>query len=262
MPEGDAIFKDAGRLRRLLVGVPLVEVGSRWPRVVRGLSGSEVTQVQTHGKQLMLHFKVGVVLRVHRRMTGFWRVGPRRADADARLWLKTGESVAVLYNAPTVERIDARALASHPVLGSLGPDVLGATFSPTAAALRCPSDMPVGLALLDQRVAAGLGNVYRAETLFYERQSPFTPLTEVERPERLWARGRSLMQRNLAHDSGDIRTREGHPHTWVYGRARRPCLRCGRRVQVADLGGIGRDDVEQLTRTVYWCAVCQPEPRG
>jgi endonuclease-8 len=258
MPEGDAIVKDATLLRPLLVEQPLEQVGSRWNRVVQGLVDDVVERITTHGKHLMLHFRGGVVLRVHRQMTGFWRTGPRRSDADARLWFRTAEAEVWLYNAPTVERIDARALSTHPVLSRLGPDVLADGFDPEEAVARCPPDMPVGLALLDQRVAAGIGNVYRAEALFYERQDPFTSFREVVRPARLWARGRQLMQRNLAHPGVDIRTREGIPSNWVYGRARQRCLRCGRRVQVADLGGLGRDGQEQLTRTVYWCPVCQP----
>lgn len=263
MPEGDAIFKDARRLRPVLEGQVVEGITCRWPRVVQGLEGAVIERLTTHGKNLVLHFSVGVILRVHRQMSGSWCVDAGRIPGrDLRLSIRTSQGVADLYDAPTIERIDARALDAHPVLSALGPDVLAEGFHPEEAVSRAPPEMPVGLALLDQRVAAGLGNIYRAETLFYERQDPFMPLREVREPGRLWARGRSLMLRNVAHDRIVIETREGHPINWVYDRARQPCLRCRTRIQAGRLGGMGRDGVEQLVRTVWWCPRCQPRPGG
>lgn len=257
MPEGDAIVKDARRLRPVLVGREALTVECRWPRVVAGLTGTTVTRLTTHGKHLLLHFDVGIVLRVHRQMTGFWRSGPRRMDADQRLAITTEAGRVALYDAPTVERIDVRALPEHPVLSGLGPDVLHEGFDPEEAVRRAPAEAPVGLVLLDQRVAAGPGNVFRAETLFYERVDPFMSFREVEDPTRLWVRVRVLMLQNLEHPGTAIRTRAGVPWNYVYGRARKPCLRCRTRVKAGKLGGTGRGGHEQLTRTVYWCPRCQ-----
>lgn len=259
MPEGDAVYRDARRLRPKLVDRTILSILSRWPRVVQGLEGATITSVESHGKQLLIHTDAGIVLRAHRQMTGFWRDGPRRRDADLRLGIETDAGFVGLYNAPTVERVDVRALPDHPILSRLGPDVLADDFDPAEAVSRVPPGMAVGLALLDQTIAAGIGNVYRAETLFFERTDPFIPIERVEEPERLWARGRALMLPNLDHGGPAIRTRQGVPHNWVYGRARQPCLRCGRRVKVARQGGLGREDREQLERKVYWCPVCQPE---
>lgn len=257
MPEGDAIFKDARRLRPLLVGQPVTAITCRWPGIVDGLTGRGVTAITTHGKNLLLHFEGTTVLRVHRQMTGFWSSFGDK-ESDPRLSITTALGSVTLYDAPTVERLDARSLADHPVLSQLGPDVLAADFDADEAVARCPGAMPIGLALLDQTIAAGLGNIYRAETLFFERTNPWTPVQELKDPARIWARGRTLITQNLEHGGIGIRTRSGTPEVWIYGRARKPCLRCNRRIRVDSLGGIGRAGREQLVRKAYWCPICQP----
>lgn len=247
MPEGDAVYKDARALRERVVGVSLV-VRCRWPRVVEGLS--RIEHIETRGKHLLLHFD-RAVLRVHRRMKGTWRhfQSHRFPRQDLALALLHDQGASVCYLAPEVERIDPRSLAAHPVLAALGPDVLAEDFDPAEAVARTPAELSAGEALLKQQIACGIGNVYRAETLFWERVSPFTPVGEVERPERLWARAQALMVPNLAPRRNMETRRDGPPDHWVYGRARRRCLRCGQNVQARDWG--------TPARTVYWCGRCQ-----
>lgn len=252
MPEGDAIHRDAEALRARVLGRALT-LRCRWPRVVDGLDGRPLTDIQTRGKHLLLGFDE-VVLRVHRRMKGYWwHVGARWPREDLALALIHDQGASVCYAAPEVERIDRRALATHPVLSALGPDVLAGDFDPHQAVARCPPELTAGEALLRQQIACGIGNVYRAEVLFLERVPPELPIAQVEQPARLWSRASQVMKRNLVKGRG-MRTREapGSEH-WVYRRNRRRCLRCGTRIQAQPLGN--------PARTVYWCPNCQRRSR-
>ena len=177
-------------------------------------------------------------------------------DPDSMtLRLDTASVAVICTRAPTVERFPTRDRALHPVLSALGPDVLAPDFDPQLAASRVPgSPCPTAAeVLLDQRVACGIGNVYKSELLFLERLDPFTPPDRVDarRWAAIYARARDLMRANLG-PGPRITTGSGPglPDHWVYGRPGRPCLRCGTRIRLRTHGAT-------LPRVTFWCPRCQ-----
>lgn len=219
------------------------------------LVGRTVVAVEAQGKHLLMRLDSGQVLHSHMKMTGSWhvyRAGERwrKAPAQARLVLTAGERVAVCFNAPVVELLQPRAEAAHPALKNLGPDVLAQPLDVDEIRRRArsrPAATALGELLLDQRVAAGLGNIWRCEALFVEGHSPWKPVGDLDddQLDRLYQTGGRLMGAHLADHIGP-----GQLARWVYDRAGRPCRRCGTLVQARRHG--------QLARTAYWCPTCQP----
>jgi len=186
----------------------------------------------------------------------------RRPASRAVAVLTTADATAVCFDAPTVELLETRALAAHPVLPALGSDIATADFDLDAAiaALRVPrrATMAVGDALIDQSALAGLGNVYRSELPFIERVNPLTPLAQVsdERLRAMLERGAALVRQNSA-GGGRVTTPAGTPgNVHVYGRTGRPCPRCGARI----VAKATRARPESSPRRAYWCPSCQPWP--
>jgi endonuclease-8 len=244
MPEGDAIHRAAARLRPL-VG-ERVEAESPNPRglatgVARVVDGRVLEGVDAVGKHLLLRFEGGVVLRSHLRMTGRWRVAPRGGEVRGKPWLvlRGGEWQATQWNGPVL------TLEKRPV-ARLGPDLL-ADQTDIAAVVdrvrRGDQSRLVGEALLDQRLVAGIGNMWLAETLWTTRLSPCSRLGDVTDDELtealVWARER--MRASVAGD---------RPPRAVYRRSGRPCPRCGTQIASRGLG--------EHNRTAYWCPTCQP----
>lgn len=267
MPEGDTLFRTAAGLRPYLVGRAVLAARATRGAQVGRLVGATVESVDTIGKNLLIRFSNGLEVRTHLRMNGTWhRYRPgerwRRPAARAVLVLEVEGAVAVCFDAPVVELFDARAEALHPALAPLGPDLLAEAFDPAEALrrLRDParSAMTIGEAILDQRVMAGVGNVYRAEILFIERVDPLATVASLDGATlaRLIATARRLLLANADRRRGPERTTTGGAREaggaplWVYGRAGRPCRRCGTPIASASLG---RD----LPRTVWWCPSCQ-----
>jgi endonuclease-8 len=187
------------------------------------------------------------------RMTGSWhvyRVGERwrRPTGQARVVLTCGDRVAVCFNAPVVELLVPGGERNHPSLANLGPDVLARPLDVDEIRRRArarPPETPLGELLLDQRVVAGIGNIWRAESLFLEGRSPWSPvsaLTDDELDALVSTAGR-IMGEAL----GPF-TRA--PTRWVYGRTGRPCRRCGTLVRSRPQG--------EQARVAYWCPTCQP----
>src|SRR3954463_3027538 len=176
MPEGDTLHRTANGLAPHLVGraVSAARVRPGGPQVAR-VVGATITSVEAVGKNLLIRFDNGLEIRTHLRMTGSWhRYRPgerwRRSPARARLVLEVPGAVAVCFDAPVIELFETRAAAIHPTLARLGPDLLDDEWSEADAIearqrLRGPAraEMAVGAALLDQRVVAGLGNIWRNE---------------------------------------------------------------------------------------------------
>ena len=205
MPEGDTLYRSAAGLRPHLVGRAVTAASARapGPKVDR-LVGATITEVEALGKNLLIRFDNGLEVRTHLRMRGSWhryRPGERwlRAPSRARLVLEVPGTVAVCFDAPTVELLDSRAVAIHPALKALGPDLLAAEPDLEAAVerLRSPSraGMTVAEALLDQTALAGLGNVYRSEVLFMERVDPFATVGSL--PVEVVRRLRSTERRSM-----------------------------------------------------------------
>ena len=280
MPEGDTLYRTATVLREVLQGKAVVAArgradGAALTRVV----GSRVDRVDSQGKHLLIGFDNGLTLHTHLRMNGSWhryRTAERwqRSASRAVAVIEVSGAVAVCFDAPTVELIDTRALAFHPSLRALGPDLLAPEADLAAAAGRLGSASRAGRSvaegLLDQTALAGLGNVYRSEVLFIERVDPFLPLAQVAPVVvgRLVATGARLLRANasgparrtvpdaLGAEPGATPSvalrRDGR--LWVYGRAGRPCRVCGTLIRSQMMGS-------DLPRRLYWCPSCQgPTP--
>jgi endonuclease VIII len=244
MPEGDSLHRAAQRLQ-VLVGEQ-VEVETPHPRAaVKGLAerldGRRLDAVEAVGKNLLLRFEGGLVLRSHLRMNGRWRVEPRGTPRKGKPWLvlRGAEHEGVLWNGAVLELVGARGAPR------LGPDILGEPpdFETMAARLRSESpEREIGDALLDQRLVSGIGNLWRAEALWEARVSPWRRLVDVadEDLRAVLETAHTLMRSGLAGP---------RPPRRVYRRAGRACPRCGGRIRSAPQG--------DNARTAYWCPECQ-----
>jgi endonuclease VIII len=266
MPEGDTLARTADGLRPHLLGRTVIAARARSGAQVGRLVGARVDAVEALGKNLLMRFSNGLELRTHLRMNGTWhRYRPgerwRRPAGRAVLVVEVEGTVAVCFDALVVELFEVRAQGIHPALANLGPDLLAAEFDAGEAVRRfrdpARAGVTIGEALLDQRVVAGIGNIYRSEVLFLEQVDPFRQIASLDDAalERLVLMARRMLRasagRGPARDRpGSRRGRDGGRAVWVYGRSGRPCRRCGTLVRTSRMG---RD----LPRAVYWCPSCQ-----
>jgi endonuclease-8 len=245
VPEGDAVHRAAMRLQ-VLAGQRL-EVETPHPRaatkgLVERLDGRVLESVEAVGKNVLLRFEGGLLLRSHLRMSGRWRVEPRGARRTGRPWLvlRGSEHEAVLWNGPVLELgRESRRVAE------LGPDILGRPpdYEAILARLRAaPQARAVGDAVLDQRLVAGIGNMWKAEALWQARVSPWRPLGDVSDEEL-----RDTLA--AAHRLMRGRLDGARPLHRVYRRAGRACPRCGGVIRSYPQG--------ENARTAYWCPGCQ-----
>ena len=261
MPEGDTIFRAARTLEKVLAGQVVTEARSSVPAVPAArLSGRTVERVEARGKNLLIHFDDGLALHTHMRMTGSWHVyrpGERwqKPERLARVVLATARFVAVCFNAPVVALLSAAELVRHPSLSRLGPDPLSRAFDPAEARrrLRELGDRPVGDALLRQSALAGVGNIYKSESLFLSATNPFRLVRDLTDPEldRLVAKARQLLSENVGAGPRATRPSLTRERTWVYRRNGKPCRRCGTEIRMRRQGA--------EARSTYWCGTCQPE---
>lgn len=265
MPEGDTLHRTANRLRPALAGATLTRFEAPRLRGDRPTPGVAITDVEAVGKHLLIHFADGLTLRTHLGMPGSWHLYPEGARwRKPRHLLRALVAVpgweAVCFSAPQVETYrpahPGGALGSgRDPVGHLGPDLC--TPEPDLdEALRRFGTLPepgtsVAEVLLDQRVAAGIGNVYKSELLHRCRVDPFVDAALVPEPVRrqLLAAANRLLLHNLTTTR---RTTVAGPagSVAVYGRARRPCPRCGTPVRMQRHGS--------QNRSTYWCPTCQP----
>ena len=257
MPEGDTVYRAARFLSRAFDGTTLTRSDIRVPKFATvDLTGETVRSTVSRGKHLLM--RVGeYTLHSHLKMEGVWQVYRpgerwRRPEFTARAILANENAVAVGFELGLLEVVSTADEDS--VVGYLGPDLLGPDWDAARAVanLRDEPDREIGLALLDQRNLAGLGNVYRAELCFLRGVLPTTPVAEVADLERMVALAKKLIEANKDRPerttTGDLRG----DTSWVYGREGRGCLRCGTRVVRGELG----DTALQL-RDTYWCTNCQ-----
>ena len=270
MPEGDTLFRAAAGLRPHLVGRSVTAARARLPGPQVGrIVGSTITGVEARGKHLLIHFDSGLELRTHLGMNGSWhryrqQERWRRAPSRAHLVIEVPGAVAVCFDAAAVELFEERVETLHPVLAALGPDILTDAFDASEAMRRLRSPeraaLSIAEALLDQRALAGIGNIYKNESLFLEGVDPFMPISALDDAtlERLVATARRLMRANtgaLIRDTvvdragGATPTRAGRARLWVYGRTGRPCRRCGAGIESRVHG--------RFPRRTYWCPRCQ-----
>jgi formamidopyrimidine-DNA glycosylase len=251
MPEGDTIFRMAGALRSALQGKRVVAAR---PEALGRLTGTTVSTVETVGKHLVIRFENGFALHSHMRMRGVWHLYKpgepwRRPAWQLKAALETDDVVAVCFSAPTLELV--RNVASR--VGHLGPDILSEEWSAAEALARARQldRTPVGEVLLDQRVVAGIGNVYRCESLWSRRINPWKPAGELddETLVGVFESAREAMRANLS--SGFRRQFPGYGAGAVHGRRGRPCPRCRTPIRVRAMG--------EHARLVYWCPTCQTD---
>ncbi len=224
------------------------------------LSGRQVLAFDSYGKHMLTRFSGGLTLHTHFEMDGAWQlVGPGRRlpaafDEEIRLVLATDGPTAYALRMPVLELVETGRETE--VVGHLGPDLLAEPFDEAAALQRLAADpaRPLVEAVLDQRNVAGIGNLWAVETCYLRGVSPWTPAAGVDVAAFLRL-ARRMMRHSLEHPgqvtTGD--TRRGRTH-WVYGRAGRPCRRCGTEVAFRDATG------EPYARETWWCPVCQPGP--
>jgi endonuclease VIII len=276
MPEGDTIFRAAATLHRALAGHVVTRFESVYPALTRiardrPIVGRTVESVFARGKHLLITFSGDLVLRTHMRMSGSWhlyRAGDRwrRPGRDMRVLVATAAVEAVGFNVPVAELLTARELARHKELQALGPDLLAPSFDPDEAIrrMRARPDDAIGDVLLNQRVMAGIGNVFKSEILFLAAIDPFTAVSalsdaELARLVDISRRqlGASVMTRGqtLSRSTGRTTTRSLDPNSslWVYGRGGKRCRRCGAAIEARKTG------VD--ARLTYWCPRCQPTRR-
>jgi endonuclease-8 len=245
MPEGDALHRAAAKLQ-VLAG-QRVEVESPHPRaavkrIAERLDGRTLESVEAVGKNLLLHFEGGLVLRSHLRMTGRWRVERKGGRRTGTPWLvlRGVDHEAVLWNGPVLElgRDSSR-------LRRLGPDILDRPPDLDAMLERVRGtdrEREVGEALLDQTLVAGIGNMWRAEALWDARVSPWTALADLSDVEL-----RAIL--DFAHRKMSASVAGARPLRRVYRRAGRPCSRCGGVIRSYPQG--------EDARLAYWCPTCQ-----
>ncbi|BBX04230.1 DNA glycosylase [Mycolicibacterium moriokaense] len=252
MPEGDTVWHTAARLREALEGKTLTRCDIRVPKYATvDLTGQVVDEVLSRGKHLFI--RVGQAsIHSHLKMDGSWKVNPinrpSRAGHRIRIILETADVQAAGIDLGVLEvlpRADDMDVVAH-----LGPDLLGSDWEPRIAAanLTADPDRPLAETLLDQRVLAGVGNVYANELCFVFGHLPTSPVNDVRDPLRLVQRARDMLWLNRSRTNrtttGD--TRRGQ-QVWVYGRAGEPCRRCGTPIKSENTGD----------RISFWCPNCQ-----
>jgi endonuclease-8 len=251
VPEGDTLHRAALRLQAIVgqrVDAESPHPRARAGRVAERIDGKVLESVTAHGKNLLLRFEGGIVVRSHLRMSGRWTLRPRDERRAGKPWLvlRGERAEAVLWNGPVLE-LHTRAL------GRLGPDILEQPprFDEMLARLRASDGTRwFGEALLDQSLVAGIGNMWLAEALWEAELSPWRRLASVGEEERR----RALETAGTLMRASVDRGREGPKQ--VYRRVGRPCPRCGTRIRS---WGQGDDN-----RIAYWCPTCQvgESPRG
>ena len=260
MPEGDTIFRAATRLRPLLEQQPIQEASSSKPQLAAGsLVGQVVTNVESRGKHLLIHFADGRVLNSHMGMTGSWhfyRHGEpwQKPERFAALVLKVPEWVVVCFTPKTLELLTAAALRRHPYLQRLGQDLLAGQVdaAETLRRFRTQDQRPIGEAIMNQSIVSGIGNVYKSEVLFITHVDPFAPVALVTDDEllKIVEVAQHWMKRNLDGHARRTRLAVAGKRQWVYGRSGERCFVCGTVIQMRRQGDLGR--------STYWCAMCQP----
>jgi endonuclease VIII len=274
MPEGDTIFRTARALQQGFAGqqvtsfetalAPLASVNDQSP-----VAGRVIERVESRGKWLLIHFSGDLILATHMLMSGSWhiyRVGERwkRSRNHMRMVITTKELVAVGFNVPVARFYTARTLARFTGVATLGPDVLGTDFATEEARARLleHGSEEVGNVLLNQRVMAGIGNVFKSEICFACAVNPFRTIASL-RPQEvdcLLSTARRFLEANVTEGADDkIVTYTGARRTtgnsnpaarlWVYRRSGSECRRCGTTILMRKQG-LG-------ARSTYWCPDCQ-----
>jgi endonuclease-8 len=274
VPEGDTIFRAAETLQRALAGSTVTRFESAFPALNRvhddhPITGRTIESVAARGKHLLMTFSGDLVLRTHMRMSGSWHIYRpgerwRRSSRDMRILVETPRFVAVGFNVPVAEWLTAQEMSRHAELTALGPDLLSPAFDGDEVLRRMrghESDV-IAEALLNQRILAGIGNVFKSEVLFLAGIYPFQTVASLSDHDLRRTIGESVAQlranvigraRTLSPVMSRRTTRSLDPRAslWVYGRSGLPCRRCGTMIQSRKTG------VD--ARLTFWCPRCQAQ---
>jgi endonuclease VIII len=270
MPEGDTIYRSARALHRVLAGRVVTSFDTGLAKLARvnddtPLEGRTIEKVESHGKWLLIHFSGDLILVTHMLMSGSWhiyRTGERwRLPRNRmRVVIGTSEWDAVAFNVPIAEFHTARSLERSEQVPHLGPDILSSDFTGESGVERLRAyareapEAEVGVTMLNQRVLAGLGNVYKSEVAFAAHVNPFRAVSTLSQTEmeRIVELAQRYMKANVTYD-GNRRTTHAMDHEerlWVYNRQGQECRRCGASILMRRQGS--------QARVTYWCPECQP----
>ncbi|MGA6164801.1 DNA-formamidopyrimidine glycosylase family protein [Amycolatopsis magusensis] len=263
MPEGDTVFLAGKRVEKALAGRELLRAEFRHPRLATvDLVGRSVLGVRTVGKHMFLRFSGDLSLHSHLKMDGAWRF----LTPGARWPMPAHHARAIFENATALvigfrlHDLELLATAEESrLVGHLGPDLLDPLWTEEHAAravanLTADPARELGLALLDQRVLAGVGNMYMVEICHLLRLTPWTPVSEVDAAQVVALARKLLLANAWRHEQSTTGELARGRQNWVYGRTRQGCFRCGGRVRVANQG----DGVQR--RLSWYCPKCQHGP--
>jgi endonuclease-8 len=266
MPEGDALYRFAARLRTPLEGKVIRAARAHGPGPVprvEKIVGRTCTGVRSTGKNLLISFDNGLALRGHLRMYGTWHIYEpgqawSRPEREARLVLEVDGAVVVNFSAPVIELVEERALGYHTPVSNLGPDLLDDAFDVDEAIqrLRHPTRemLTIGDAIMDQRAVAGAGNIWKHEALFHARLNPWRRVNELTDDDLrlLLGKAQALLRASVGKENAlEMKYR---PSMYAYGRGGQPCRRCHTTLRSAPQGV----DI----RHTAWCPSCQPVVEG
>lgn len=274
MPEGDSIFRAARSLHRVLAGHVVTRFETAYAHLDRvnvdtPIVGRTIEKCESAGKHLLIVFSGELILRTHMRMSGSWHLYRHderwwRGPQALRARIDTADWVAVAFNVPVAEFITPRQLETRDPVAQLGPDLLGAEFDRDEAVRRIVASgaRPIAATLLDQRIVAGIGNIYKSEVLFLSGVHPEVPSSAVPLPilERMMDIARGLLRDNVVEGTSpriqtyrnlrQLNAATGHDDSvWVYGRRNQPCRKCGTPIEMKKMG--------LEARSTYWCPNCQ-----
>jgi len=275
VPEGDTIFRAARVLNKALAGSTVTGFETGLARLASAndeatVAGRVIEKVAARGKWLLIHFSGDLILVTHMLMSGSWhiyRTGERwmRPRNQMRVVIRTAQYEAVAFAVPVAEFHTARSLERKTAIPKLGPDLLKGDFyeEEAKARMRARGDEETGNMLLDQKVMAGIGNVYKSEICFVCGVNPFRLVSSLSEREIdcLVDAARRLMSANVTDTSGDgivtytgLRRTTGRADSaarvWVYRRKGEECRRCGAIIQMRKQG--------PGARSTFWCPECQP----
>ncbi len=276
MPEGDTLFRTAVTLRKALLDRTVTRFDTSVEEVAAVLRrcpmvGRTIRAVEARGKHLLITLappggeaaeERTMVLHTHLRMTGSWHIyrpgeAWQKPERYAKVVIHTAEFVAPCFSAPVVELLTEWQAKRHPSLAGLGPDAMTESFDPEAAfqRLRRYPEVEIGVAVMNQKAMAGVGNVYKSEVLFIRRTSPFLKVRELsdDQLRGLITEAHQLLRLN--ESCGERQTHfslRPHERLWAYGRSGEPCRVCGARIRMRRQG--------LDARSTYYCPHCQSTP--
>jgi len=276
VPEGDSVWRAASQLHKALAGQTLTASDFRVPRFATlNLAGWTVDEVVPRGKHLLMRVTGPddrkLTIHSHLKMEGTWQVYEpggrwRKPGFTARCVLRTAVADAVGFSLGIVEVV--RTADEDSIVGHLGPDLLGPDWDVAEAERRilAAPGVPIGVALLDQRNLAGIGNIYRCEACFLSGVHPASPVAAIEDVRPLMTDAKQLLEANLGPGRRvtilnargmPVGRMAGRPGYWVYGREHQPCLKCRTPIR---RGVLGKPNGEE-ERDIYFCPKCQPAPQ-